>query len=147
MEIKFKKLSPYAVIPKHAYNGDAGLDLVAVDNGVYNVTHDYVEYDTAIAVEIPPGYFGALVPRSSISNTPFMLCNSLGIVDSNFRGAIKCRFRRLNNEEFKEYKFGDCIAQLIILPYEQIICKETSELSDSERGTGGFGSTDGKKNS
>jgi len=147
MEIKFKKLNPYAVIPKHAHDGDAGLGLVATDNGIYNHTHDYIEYDTGIAVEIPPGYFGALAPRSSISDTPFMLCNSLGIIDETFRGSIKCRFRRLNNEEFKEYKFGDKLAQLIIIPYEKVVGKEVEELSDSVRGTGGWGSTDGKKNS
>ena len=147
MEINFKKLSPHAVIPKQAYDGDAGLDLVAVDNGIYNATHDYVEYDVKLAVEIPPGYFGALVPRSSISNTPFMLCNSLGIIDENYRGSIKCRFRRINNEDFKEYKFGDKIAQLIIMKYNKVIGKEVAELSDSKRGTGGFGSSDGKKNS
>lgn len=146
MEIKFKKLHPDAVIPTYAKSGDAGMDMVAVD---YNKTEDFIQYDTGIAVEIPEGYFGLCVPRSSNSKKDLLLTNSCGIIDSGYRGNISFRFKpTVHTHEHlpenvsinvKQYGIGERIGQLIILPYPQIEMVEVEELSDSERGTGGFG--------
>lgn len=104
--------------------------------------HDtaFVEYGTDISIEIPPGYVGLIYPRSSISNTPFSLCNSVGVIDSGYRGEITFRFRQTSSLG-KPYKPGDRVGQLIIVPYPKIELVEVTELSNSDRGTGGYGST------
>lgn len=138
MKVKVKKLHPEAQIPKYAKKGDAGLDVVATR--VIRNEYNFIEYGTGIAVEIPTGYVGLLFPRSSISNTSFTLCNSVGVVDSGYRGEITFRFR--NTGTFaKAYKPGDKIGQLVILPYPSIELEESEELSSTERGSGGYGST------
>jgi dUTP pyrophosphatase len=140
MKVKIKKLVPEAVIPSYASHGDAGLDLVATYIKVEDHnTYGYFEYGTGIAVEIPEGYVGLIFPRSSISKTGMLLTNSVGVIDSGYRGEIKLRFKYINGT--KSYEVGDKIAQLIILPYPTIEFEEVEELSDSERGEGGFGST------
>lgn len=144
MKVKLKKLVKHAQVPQYANPSDAGLDLVAVDEGYKNRDHDYVEYGTGIAVEIPDGYVGLVFPRSSISKTPHILSNSVGVIDSGYRGEIKVRFRNLSDKEHLEYSFGDRIAQLIIIPYPRITFVESEQLSDTARGTGGFGSTGAK---
>lgn len=136
MKVKLKKLHPDAVIPKYAKDGDAGLDLVTVD--ITESNNRFIEYDTGLAVEIPKGYVGLLFPRSSISKTRLSLANSIGVIDSSFRGSIKLRFR---HGGFQDYTIGDRVGQLIIMPYPQIEFEEVEELSDTERGSGGFGSS------
>lgn len=139
MQVKIKKVSPDAVIPQYALPGDAGLDLVAVSEKIVDEPgYGYIEYDTGLIIEIPPGYVGLIFPRSSISNTGMILANSVGVIDSGYRNTIKCRFKWIKYTE--KYNVGDRIAQLVILPYPQITFVE-SELSDSERGDRGFGST------
>lgn len=139
MNVKIKKTHPDAVIPKYAKSGDAGVDLVAV-----SVTENdmYVEYDTGLAFEIPEGYVGLLFPRSSISKYHLSLANAVGVLDSGFRGSVTARFKKTSktpNETL--YKVGDRVIQLIILPYPQVEFNVVDELSDSERGTGGYGSS------
>lgn len=151
MRVKFKRLCPEAVLPTYAKPGDAGLDLVAIDNGTYEtkeVIDDivtrravYLAYKTGLAVEIPEGYVGLIFPRSSISNVSLSLANAVGVIDSGYRGELGFRFRVLNDYPIK-YKAGDKIGQLVIMPYPQIQVIESSDLSDSERGEGGFGSSD-----
>lgn len=140
LKINFKKIMPNAVIPAYAKDGDAGLDLTAV---TYHRNYDYnfVEYDTGIAVEIPKGFVGLVYPRSSISKTPHSLANSVGVIDSGYRGTIKLRMRTDDSREDAEYTYGDKIGQLIIMPIPQVELTEVDELSDTERGDGGFGST------
>jgi len=145
MKIKFQKLHPDAVTPSYAKQGDAGLDLTAVSRE-YNRDSDYVEYDTGIAIELPEGFFGLVVPRSSITKHDHLLRNSVGIIDSGYRGSIKLRFAdnlfsTPTAGNLPQYKVGDKIGQLLILPYPQIELQEENNLTDSERGTGGFGST------
>jgi len=135
MKLKIKKLSEDAVCPFYAKYGDAGLDLVATSK--QNNGH-YVEYGTSLAVEIPEGYAGFLFPRSSISNTGHMLVNSVGIIDSGYRGEIKARFSWTKNNS---YKVGDKVAQLVILKLPSVDIEEVAELDASERDEGGFGST------
>src|SRR5574344_1337203 len=150
MEIKFKKLNPNAVINNYAHKGDAGIDLTAVTK---RETDKYIEYGTGIAIEIPEGYAGFVFPRSSNSKKDLLLCNSVGLIDSNYRGEILVRFSRtvsiekfkvekisrdtdrsftqeIYNSTFDSYDIGDRIAQLVILPYPQIEMIEVENISD-----------------
>ena len=142
MKVKIKKLKDNAVLPYYAKPGDAGMDLTAISR-TENYLHqqgDYIEYGTGLAIEIPHGYVGLLFPRSSISKMALTLANSVGVIDSGYRGEIKLRFK----DAFKgrNYNIGDKVGQLIILPYPHIELQEVSELSDTVRADGGFGSTD-----
>ena len=137
MVVKIKKLIPAAVIPSYAKPGDAGMDLTATG---LELTGAYYEYKTGLAFEIPDGYVGLLFPRSSCSNTGFVMANAVGVIDSKFRGEVTVRFKYVDTS-CGRYNVGDRVAQLIILPYPQINFLETSELSDTERGTGGYGSS------
>lgn len=138
MKVKIKKLHPDAVIPKYAKLGDAGMDLVAISEE-WNDNNTMVTYDTGLSMEIPEGYVGLLFPRSSISKTELILANSVGVIDSGYRGPIMFKFRYL--EEGMVYDLGSRIGQIIIMPYPQVEFEEVEELSSSERGEGGFGST------
>ena len=141
MIVEFILDHPYAVLPKYSKEGDAGLDLVAVDCGI-NLNKDYIEYDTGIIPEIPEGYEGQLRPRSSISNYGLTLCNSVGTIDSNFRGRIRARFRRNSKINTKVYETGDRICQLIITPIPKIVPKEKKNTAtETNRGKDGFGSS------
>lgn len=139
--VKMKRLSPNAVIPTYAREGDAGLDLVAVDRR-FDMLHNYVEYDTQLAVEIPRGCVGLVFPRSSVSKMDLVLANGVGVIDSGYRGSIKIRFKTINGASSERvYNEGDKVAQLVIVPIPNVIVDEVDELSESERGDGGFGST------
>jgi len=138
MNIKIKKLHEKAVIPSYAKEGDAGLDLTAISEE-WNKDNSMVTYDTGIAVEIPIGYVGLLFPRSSVSKTTLNLANSVGVIDSGYRGSIMFKYRYL--EEGMVYEVGERIGQLLILPYPKIEFEEVDELSDTNRGDGGFGSS------
>jgi dUTP pyrophosphatase len=155
MQVKIKKLHKDSVIPKYAKNGDAGMDLTAVSK--HYDEHGNTVYGTGLAFKIPEGYFGLLVPRSSNAKTDLRLTNSSGILDSGYRGEVMFKYRNDNYSSssmlFKndlingnigfnnEYKIGDRIGQLIILPYPQIEFQEEDDLGETERGTGGYGST------
>lgn len=133
MKIKIKKLTADAIIPRHETPGAAGVDLYVTD---YVEKNYYTEYHTGLAVEIPEGYVGLLFPRSSISKQPgALLANSVGVIDSDYRGEIRCRFRNA------KYLIGERMAQLVVVPYSQIEFEEVFDLSETDRGEGGFGST------
>jgi dUTP pyrophosphatase len=158
MKVRFKKLNPKAVTPSYAKDGDAGLDLTAT--GMFMGTN-YIQYETGIAVEIPDGYVGLVFPRSSITKMAagVSLKNSVGIIDSGYRGEIILRFdvpseshktdaetfRYVTKDAFQEElnipQLGERIGQLIIIPYPTIYLEEVEELSSTDRGQGGFGST------
>ena len=137
MELKFKKLKDRAVIPSYAKKGDAGMDLVAT-----NVKHSdlYIEYGTDLAMELPHGYVGLIFPRSSISKTDHYLRNSVGVIDSGYRGEIKIRMS-IPALGARQYNKGDKVAQLLIMQTPWVDIVEVSEISGSDRGAGGFGST------
>jgi dUTP pyrophosphatase len=143
MIVNIKKLVKEAVIPSYAKNGDAGLDLVATSRTIND--EGIITYGTGLVFEIPEGYTGLLYPRSSLSKTDLILCNHVGVIDSGYRAEVLLKFRITSNDPFynenKVYKVGDRIAQLIIVPYPKIEFNEVTELSSTERGTGGFGST------
>ena len=145
MKVKIKKLYEESKIPTYAKEGDAGLDLVAVTKGIDS--YGNLVYGTGLCIEIPKGYVGLLYPRSSISKTNLILANSVGVIDSGYRGEIMLKFRHINNiinygsHSPTTPKVGERIAQLMIVPYPNIEFVEVDSLEDSERGAGGFGST------
>lgn len=141
MDVKIKKLCDEAVIPSYAHDTDAGLDLTATSYE-YDRTHDCHIYGTGLAIEIPEGYVGLLFPRSSNRKTDAYLTNHVGVIDSGYRGEIMLSFKKRDELDMsRPYMIGDRIGQLIIMPYPKINFIEVEELSDSDRGTGGHGST------
>lgn len=144
MVVKFKRLRTGAQVPTKATDGSNGFDLVACTKQKLYSFHDkalrYVEYGTGIAVEIPEGYCGLVLPRSSISNTSLILSNSVGLIDSDYRGEIIFRFKNDGTRE-AEYGLGDRLGQLLIIPVPSVTLLEVSELSETIRGHGGYGST------
>lgn len=180
MQVKFKKLHPDASVPRKAHPSDAGFDLVAT-SCVFD-EYGCATYGTGIAVEIPKGYVGLVFPRSSINKQDIFLTNSVGVIDSGYRGEIMAKFKpsllfcdlpeiggvgknendylgsrqedirtqyvahhgRIHDDaSFRPrcYSVGDRIAQLLIIPYPEIEFVEADNLSSSDRGAGGYGST------
>lgn len=142
MKVKFKKLHKDAIIPSYAHETDAGMDMTAISR---EETNQYVSYDTGISVEIPPNHVGLIFPRSSVTKKDMILGNSVGVIDENYRGSISFRFKTIkdnaDNSVRLAYEVGDRIGQLIIVPFPRIEPVEVDELSDTERGDGGYGST------
>lgn len=149
MEVKIKRLCDNAIIPQYAHATDAGMDLVATSYEYNEELHCHV-YGTGIAVEIPDGYVGYIFPRSSNRKTESYLTNHVGVIDSGYRGEIMASFKTRDFKEgeiqqlYKPYEVGDKIAQLIIMPYPKVEFAEVAELSSSDRGEGGHGSTGSK---
>ncbi len=157
MKVKIKKLNEKAIIPTKAHPTDAGFDLTATSRTIDKDGN--IVYGTGLAFEIPEGYAGFIFPRSSISRKDLVLTNSVGVVDSHYRGEVMCKFKapliccaytedgeqtgyfdNMNNE-VNAYEVGDRIAQLIIMPYPEISFEQSDKLSSTDRGTGGYGST------
>ena len=139
MKIQFKKLVPEAQKPKFGKPGDAGADLVAISA---EIRDNQVIYGTGIAVEIPEGMVGLVFPRSSIRNYDLVLSNSVGVIDSGYRGEIMATFNLKNPwSDDDVYHIGDRIAQLVIIPVPLVKYTEVNELSETERNTSGHGST------
>lgn len=148
LKVKIKKLRDDAVLPCYAHDSDAGMDLVATSKS--EDEHGNIVYGFGLAFEIPEGYFGAIFPRSSNHKHSLLLSNCVGVVDSGYRGEVKAKFRKdyqhkngfgLVHDVSAEYEVGNKIAQLIIMPYPKIEWVAADELSDSERGAGGYGTT------
>lgn len=135
MKINIKKLDPNAVIPKRMTAGAIGADIVAVS---MNETSDYIEYGTGLAVEVPEGYGLFLYPRSSISTKTLIMCNSVGVIDTDYRGELKFRFKRLGDNI---YQVGERVGQMVLAPVNSFDANEVEELGETQRGSGGFGST------
>lgn len=182
IEIKIKKLSENAVIPKYAIDGDVGMDLTAIDVE-YDEENDMYVYHTGISIESPKHYGVLIFPRSSNRDTDAYICNHVPVIDTAvYRGEIMICFKNrdsLNQIALKEemdelltslqvyrdpsdaveeaykaydkakedpmkyapYKVGDRICQMVVIPYPNVLFKETDELSKTERGEKGFGST------
>ena len=154
MKIGFKKVHPDAVLPKYAHEGDAGMDVYAVeDMELYPFTPTLVK--TGLIADIPTGYELQVRPRSGLAlKEGITVWNSPGTIDSGYRAEIgvillyspKCRDileGRLSNcdNSWKIIHKGDRIAQLVVAPVTKCEPVEVKEVSDTERGTGGFGST------
>ena len=138
LKIKAKKMHPHAVLPTYAKLGDAAMDLYATE--VIKDKYENYVYLTGIALEIPPGFVGLLFPRSSVSKTSLSLANSVGVVDSGYRGEIMLKYRWVGGSN-ELYGSGDRVGQLMVIPYPRIELIEVDELSITDRGDGGFGST------
>lgn len=141
MKVKIKKLKPEAVIPTYAKPGDVGMDVTAIDC-TYVEKYDCFEYHTGLAFELPKGYGMFIFPRSSNRKTDAYLTNSVGVLDGGYRGELMLCFKnRDSRNATPPYNIGDRIGQIVILPYPSVEFEEVSELSETERGDGGFGST------
>ena len=137
--IKVKKLVPESVVPSYSKVGDAGMDLTITD--IKENTTFSISYGFGIAMEIPKGYVGLIFPRSSVRNQDLILSNCVGVIDSGYRGELQATFKKTQGLDSVSYNVGERGAQIIILPYPTIYMTEVPELSNTERGTGGFGST------
>lgn len=138
LNVKVKKLKENAVIPTYSNDGDAGMDLTVCE--IINENSDTITYDFGLAFEIPYGYVGYIFPRSSIRKYDMLLTNSVGVIDSTYRGGVQGTFRKIG-ADVKTYQIGERAAQIIIMPYPKIFMVESDELSETVRGIGGFGST------
>lgn len=140
MKFKYKLLNPIASPPERANEGDAGFDLKAIavtyPSGSAGI---YIEICTGIAFEIPKGYVGLIFPRSSISNTKHFLRNSVGVIDSGYRGEIKLRFSV--DDSNTGYRVGDKVGQIVFVKLPVVELVEAKELSLTQRNSGGFGSS------
>ena len=140
-EIRFMVLNANAKVPAYAQQGDAACDLVSCDE-VEILPGGREVVGTGIAVEIPIGFAGFLLPRSGIAlRAGVTLMNSPGLIDSGFRGELKVVLYNSDNTNSFKVRVGDRIAQLIVLAVPKMIFTQASTLSDTERGGGGFGST------
>lgn len=141
IDMPTQKLSQSAVVPKNAYNGDAGYDLHATED-VTLKPFQRALIPTGLAIQIPDGYAGFVLPRSGLAlKQGLSLVNAPGLIDSNYRGELKAIAINLDPQNDIEVKKGDRIAQLVIMKVESINFVEVDELDSSERGAGGFGSS------
>lgn len=141
MIVKIKKLAENAVIPSYATEGAAGMDLTATSKSYDNENN--VVYGVGLAFEIPKGYVGLLFPRSSNAKKDLLLSNSVGCLDSDYRGEVSFKFKRIKKwfKKSKEYEVGDRIGQIVIVKIPTIGFVESEELSKTERDCGSYGST------
>jgi len=145
----FIKNHPSAVIPSKAHKSDSGYDLVAVKRDIYFSDKtgfiSYVSYDTGIVVSPPDNIYLLLYPRSSIRKYDMLLCNSVGVIDTSYRGnIIACFTPTIYTKSINDliiYNEGDRIAQLIPQILLDITFKELNEVDITNRGGGGFGSS------
>lgn len=170
MEVNIKLLNEQAKMPAYAHATDAGMDLTATSFEFDKETGCFI-YGTGISMEIPEGHVGLIFPRSSVYKTEYTMTNCVGVIDSGYRGEIKVIFRsthfiatfhhlwhrilffltgkdqksaevyRLFINNGTNYKVGDRIAQIIIVPYPKINFVQVDNLSSTDRGEGGHGST------
>lgn len=143
MELKFKRLSEDAILPIRANKNDAGLDLTAtrITQEINECGQLILVYHTDLAVEIPEGFVGLLFPRSSVANKSLLMTNCVGVIDAGYRGEIMSKMRSTTDVVPAIYKPGERFAQLLIMPLADATVVETTELSESERGSNGFGSS------
>lgn len=143
VKVKIKRLAENAVVPTKAHPTDAGFDLTAT---LRFLDHDgNIVYGFGLAFEIPDGYVGLVFPRSSICKKDLALSNAVGVIDCHYRGEIFAKFKPTSNILGKTsprmYKEGERCAQIIIIPIPQVEFEEANELSATDRGDGGYGST------
>jgi len=141
IRVRVKKVHPNAVIPQYQTKGAAGFDLVAVEDVVIAPWETKL-VPTGIAVEIPWGYEMQIRPRSGFSlKTPLRIANAPGTIDSDFRGEVKIIVTNTSENKGFYIKRGDRIAQGVIAPVMGAVFEEADDLSETDRGSGGFGST------
>lgn len=134
--IKFKKTHPNAVTPFYATNGSNAMDLTAIS--IEWLNSDHIKYYFGIAFEIPKGKVGLIFPRSSCYKQGQILSNCVGIIDSDYRGEVSAIMKGVS---VKSYNTGDRVAQIMFIDAPQVGLIEVDELSETERGSKGYGST------
>jgi dUTP pyrophosphatase len=141
VELPIRRLRPDAVLPRHAYQGDAGLDLSACERVVLE-PGERALVPTGVAVAIPPGYAGYVQPRSGLAvEHGITIVNTPGLVDSGYRGEIRIILLNTDRGHAFTIEPGMRIAQLVILPVPPIELRVVDELPESQRGERGFGSS------
>ncbi|MBU5682719.1 MAG: dUTP diphosphatase [Candidatus Aenigmatarchaeota archaeon] len=137
MELKVKRLNESAKLPERKREGDAGLDLYSIEDIEIN-PNEIKLVSTGIAIEIPKGYVGIIKDRSGLATKGLHVL--AGVIDENYRGEVKIVLINLGKEKIFLEKYSR-VAQLLILPYLKCNVKEVEELSETERGDSGFGSS------
>ena len=141
IDVAVRRLRPDAQLPHPAYEGDAGLDLVACEQAVLE-PGDRAVVPTGIAVEIPEGYAGFVQPRSGLAARHGIgIVNAPGLIDSGYRGEIRVVLINTDREHAFVVEAGMRIAQLVIAPVASARLVEVEELAGSDRGARGFGSS------
>ena len=137
-----KRLSPNASLPRYATPGAAGMDLCAcLSERVTLAPGERALIPTGLAVSIPQGYVGLVFARSGLAvKQGVALSNGVGVIDWDYRGEVKVGLVNQGQETFT-VEHGTRIAQMVVLPVEQMALREVAELDDTDRGAGGFGST------
>ena len=141
IDVAIRRLRPEALLPHQAYEGDAGVDLAACEAAVLEPGARAV-IATGLAVEIPDGYAGFVLPRSGLAARHGIgVVNSPGLIDSGYRGEIRVVLINSDPEAAFAVEPGMRIAQLVIAPVASVRLVEVDELATSERGARGFGSS------
>ena len=126
-------------VPAYAHEGDAGLDLRSAEDTLIPSGQSKL-IRTGLHCEIPDGCVGLQFPRSGLGSMGLTMRNAVGVIDSGYRGEIKCALWNTTESPFRVHK-GDRICQLVVMPYMSCEIEISDALSDSERGTDGYGST------
>lgn len=144
MRLNIKKMNPNAILPTQGHLGDAGFDLYACDipKGKIEIApHDAFMVGTGVAIAIPKGYAGLILPRSGVaSKRGLRPANTPGCIDHGYTGEIKVCLRN-DTEDWQTIENGERLAQLVVVPFLPLEFNEVDELEETERGDGGFGST------
>lgn len=141
MNLRIARLDERARVPTRAHDGDAGLDLYALEDAVL-APGERASVPTGIAVEIPPGQAGLVLPRSGLAaRHGISVVNAPGLIDSGYRGEVRVVLLNTDREQPFKLSSGDRIAQLVLVRVELPTLVEVDSLTDSDRGVGGFGSS------
>lgn len=138
MKLNIKKLHPDAKIPSYAHEGDAGMDIYAVEHSIINAGNRAL-IKTGLSFELPLGYVALVWDKSGVSNNHGVKTLG-GVIDAGYRGEIKIGLLNTSNEDF-EIEKGDKVAQILIQKIEHPEIEEVEDLSETSRGEGGWGST------
>lgn len=141
MSLRVRRVDPRAVLPTRAYDGDAGLDLYALEE-ITLEPGDRASVRTGIAIEIPIGHAGLVLPRSGLAvRHGIALVNAPGLIDAGYRGEVRVLLLNTDQNAAFLVRPGERIAQLVLVRVETPAVAEVQELALSERGAGGFGSS------
>jgi dUTP pyrophosphatase len=140
-ELRFSKTDPLASAPTRAHPGDAGLDLCCLAN-VEVGPGERLRVATGIAIQLPPGHAGLIVPRSGLAaKHGLSIVNAPGLIDEGYRGELQVLLLNTDRERAVSLQAGERIAQLVVISVAQLAPVEVDSLDDSSRGDQGFGSS------
>jgi dUTP pyrophosphatase len=141
VDLRVRRLIGTAILPTRAHDGDAGLDLFAAEHATIG-PGERASVGTGIAVEIPAGHAGLVLPRSGLADRHgIALVNAPGLIDSGYRGELRVLLLNTDPTDAFEVAAGDRIAQLLVAPFAEVEAVEATELAVSSRGAAGFGSS------